>query len=152
MTWIPLKQVPAILGCPGPPPSQMTLSFFATQSRPQAGYPYLTQLLFQIIWTCLFTGKRKWKSLGRFWVFAIPWTLQSMEFSRPGYLLEWVAFPFSRGSSQPRDQTQDSHIVGRFLTSWATREAQYGKAKFVQSCQTLCDPWTLLNLPLKTPP
>ena len=34
------------------------------------------------------------------------------------------AFPFSRGSSQPRDQTQISHIAGRFLTSWATREAQ----------------------------
>ena len=35
-------------------------------------------------------------------------------------ILEWVAFPFSRGSSQPRDQTQVSHIVGRFFTSWAT--------------------------------
>ena len=34
-----------------------------------------------------------------------------------------VAFPFSRGSSQPRDQTQVSHIAGRFFTSWATREA-----------------------------
>ena len=37
---------------------------------------------------------------------------------------EWVAFPFSRGSSQPRDQTQVCHIAGRFFTSWATREAQ----------------------------
>ena len=35
-----------------------------------------------------------------------------------------VAFPFSRGSSQPRDQTQVSHIAGRFFTSWATREVQ----------------------------
>ena len=33
-----------------------------------------------------------------------PWTIQSTEFSRSG--LEWVAFPFSRGSSQPRDLTQ----------------------------------------------
>ena len=39
-------------------------------------------------------------------------------------ILEWVAFSFSRGSSQPRDRTQVSHIVGRFFTSWATREAQ----------------------------
>ena len=31
-------------------------------------------------------------------------------------ILEWVAMPFSRGSSQPRDQTQVSHIVGRFFT------------------------------------
>ena len=32
-------------------------------------------------------------------------------------ILEWVAFPFSRGSSQPRDQAQVSHIAGRFFTS-----------------------------------
>ena len=38
--------------------------------------------------------------------------------------LEWVAFPFSRGFSQPRDRTQDSSIAGGFFTSWATREAQ----------------------------
>ena len=38
-------------------------------------------------------------------------------------ILKWVAFPFSRWSSQPRDQTQVSHIAGRFFTSWATREA-----------------------------
>ena len=30
--------------------------------------------------------------------------------------LEWVAFPFFRGSSQPRDQTQVSRIAGRFFT------------------------------------
>ena len=39
-------------------------------------------------------------------------------------ILEWVAFPFSRGSSQPSDWTQVSRIAGRFFTSWATREAQ----------------------------
>ena len=39
-------------------------------------------------------------------------------------ILEWVAFPFSRGSSQPRDHTQVSRIAGRFFTSWATKEAQ----------------------------
>ena len=38
-------------------------------------------------------------------------------------ILEWVAGPFSRGSSQPRDWTQVSHIAGRFFTIWATREA-----------------------------
>ena len=37
-------------------------------------------------------------------------------------ILEWVAFPFSRDSSQPRDQIQVSHIVGGFLTIWATRK------------------------------
>ena len=38
-------------------------------------------------------------------------------------VLEWVAISFSRGSSQPRDQTQVSRIVGRRFTIWATREA-----------------------------
>ena len=38
-------------------------------------------------------------------------------------ILEWVAFPFFRGSSQPRDPSQVSHIAGGFFTSWATREA-----------------------------
>ena len=38
-------------------------------------------------------------------------------------ILEWVDFPFSRGSPQPRDQTQVSHISGRFFASWATKEA-----------------------------
>jgi len=32
-------------------------------------------------------------------------------------ILEWVAFPSSRGSSQARDQTQVSRIAGRFFTS-----------------------------------
>ena len=41
------------------------------------------------------------------------WTIQSR-------ILEWVAIPFSRGSSQPRDRTQVSCIAGGFLTSWAT--------------------------------
>ena len=38
-------------------------------------------------------------------------------------IVEWVAFPFSRGSPQPRDQTQVSHTAGGFFTSWTTREA-----------------------------
>ena len=36
---------------------------------------------------------------------------------------EWVAIPFSRGSSQPRDGAQVSWIAGRFFTIWATRKA-----------------------------
>ena len=37
-------------------------------------------------------------------------------------ILGWVAIPFSRGSSQPRDRTPLSHIAGRFFTVWATWE------------------------------
>ena len=32
-------------------------------------------------------------------------------------ILEWVAFPFSRGSSLPRDRTLVSHIAGEFFTT-----------------------------------
>ena len=39
-------------------------------------------------------------------------------------MLEWVAFPFSRRSSQPRDWTQVFLTADGFFTSWATREAQ----------------------------
>ena len=40
----------------------------------------------------------------------------SMEFSRQEYW-EWVAISFSRGSSQPRDQTHDSCVscIGRWI-------------------------------------
>ena len=40
-------------------------------------------------------------------------------------ILEWVAYPFSRGSSRPRSRTGVSHIAGGFLTNWAIREATY---------------------------
>ena len=36
--------------------------------------------------------------------------------------LEWVAFPFSRGSSWCRDRTLVSHTAGGFFTIWAARE------------------------------
>ena len=57
-----------------------------------------------------------------------PTLCNSMDYTVHGNLqariLEWVAFSFSRGSSQPRDQTQVSHTAGRFFTIWATRKAQ----------------------------
>ena len=56
-------------------------------------------------------------------------------------ILEWVAIPFSRGSSQPRDWTWVSCIADRFFTISTTREAIYtsSKVKVAQSCLTLCD-------------
>ena len=38
-------------------------------------------------------------------------------------ILEWVAYPFSSRSSQPRNQTRVSCIAGWFFTNWAIREA-----------------------------
>ena len=37
-------------------------------------------------------------------------------------ILEWAAYPFSWGSSWPRNRTRVSCIAGRFLTNWAIRE------------------------------
>ena len=57
-----------------------------------------------------------------------PWTVAHQAPLSMGNLqariLEWVVMPSSRGSSQPRDQTQVSYIVGEFFTIWASREAQ----------------------------
>ena len=39
-------------------------------------------------------------------------------------ILEWEAFPFSRGSSQLRGQTKVTYIAGRFFASWAIMEVQ----------------------------
>ena len=69
-----------------------------------------------------------------------------MEYTVHGILqtriLEWVAFPSSRGSSQPRDRTHVSRIAGRFFTSWAT-------VGFLLNFPTSFDPlpyWYALNV------
>ena len=50
-----------------------------------------------------------------------------MDYTVHGFLqariLEWITFPFFRGSSQLGDRTQFSHIAGRFFTIWANRVA-----------------------------
>ena len=55
----------------------------------------------------------------------VPTLCDPMDYSLPGSsvhgifqarVLEWVAISFSRGSSQPRDQTQVSHTAGRRFT------------------------------------
>ena len=71
----------------------------------------------------------KWKSLSRVWL------CDPMDCTAHGILqariLEWVAVPFSRGSSQPRDWTQVSHTAGGLLTSWATREVPKGPESLI---------------------
>ena len=58
--------------------------------------------------------KWKWKSLNCIWLFVIPrdYTVRGIPQAR---ILEWLAFPFTRGSSQPRDQTQVSLICRQIL-------------------------------------
>ena len=56
-------------------------------------------------------------------------------------ILEWIAFPFSRGPSQHRDWTQVYLIAEGFFTSWATREAQeYWSGWPIPSSADLPDP------------
>ena len=54
----------------------------------------------------------EWKSLSRVRLFMTPWVVHGILQAR---ILEWGAFPFSRGSSQPRDQTQVSRIAADSL-------------------------------------
>ena len=56
--------------------------------------PFLSLLTVPfLIW-----GKRKWKSFSCVWLFAIPWTIQSMEFSRPEY---WSGEPLPSPGDVP---------------------------------------------------
>ena len=75
--------------------------------------------------TTIFVKKNMWKVKV---VQSYPTLYDPMDYTVHGILqariLEWVAFPFSRGSSQPRNQNQISHTAGRFFTSWTTKEVQ----------------------------
>ena len=51
------------------------------------------------------------------------WILYQLSHKRSPRILEWVAYPFSSGSSRPRNWTRVSCIAGRFSTNWAIREA-----------------------------
>ena len=62
--------------------------------------------------------KRQWKSLSVS-LFATLYTVHEILQAR---ILEWVAYPFSSRSSQPRNQTGISCTAGAFFTNWATRE------------------------------
>ena len=52
-------------------------------------------------------------------------------------ILGLAVFPFSRGSSQPRDQTWVSQMAGGFFTNWATREAQSQRRAMPKNVQTI---------------
>ena len=77
--------------------------------------------------------KWKWKSLGRVQFFC-----KSMDYTVcgifPARIQDWVAFLFSRRSSQPRDWTQVSLIAGGFFTSWEIREVHKNEKHNMKSC------------------
>ena len=63
------------------------------------------------------------------WLFVTPWTVAHRASLFMAILqariLEWLAMPSSRGSSQPRDQTQVSRTAGGFFTVWVTRKPMH---------------------------
>ena len=69
------------------------------------------------------------QSLSRVQLFVTPQTIARQAPLSTGILqariLEWVVMPFSRGSSQPRDQTQVSHLLGRSLLSEIPGKVQH---------------------------
>ena len=52
------------------------------------------------------------------------WILYHLSHEGSPRILEWVIYPFSRGSSQPRNRTLVSYIASGFFTSSVTREAR----------------------------
>ena len=57
-------------------------------------------------------------------------------------ILVWVAFPFSRGSSRPRNRTGVSCTAGGFFTSWATREPSPRKDVILPSWSSIASHWS----------
>ena len=80
----------------------------------------------------------------------------SMDSSQPGSsvhgilqarVLEWIAVPFSRGSSQPRNRNWVSCIAGRFFTNWGTGEARNTHGSMIKNLsQDCCSVISLIRL------
>ena len=84
----------------------------------------------------LIQGKEKWGEVRV--PQSCPTLCDPMDYGPPGSsvygilqarILEWVAIPFSRGSSRPRDRIWVSRIAGRFFTIWATGEEAHIAAR-----------------------
>ena len=91
------------------------------KTNPSQLYIFFKSVSFALYFRILLVTMWKWKSLSRVQLY------DPMDCIVHGILqariLEWVAFLFSRGSSQPRNWTRVSCIAGRFFTNWAMREA-----------------------------
>ena len=59
-------------------------------------------------------------------------------------ILEWVAYPFSSRSFQPRNWTEVSCIAGRFFKNWAIREAQIFESKLLGPTKNNLSAYTLM--------
>ena len=62
------------------------------------------------------------------------WFLYQLSHKGSPRILKWVSYPFSRGSSRPRNQTGVFCIAGRFFTNWTIREAQWDLKQPAKHC------------------
>ena len=60
-------------------------------------------------------------------------------------ILEWLAYLFSQGSSQPRNWARISCIAGRSFTSWATREAPTYQHMCWYFTECVCPSFWIIN-------
>ena len=90
-------------------------------------------------------------------MFSHVWLCHPINGSPPGFsihgiiqarILEWVAIPFSRGSSWPRDWSLVSGIAGWFFTNWFTQWNPTWKKRLYQ-CNWA--PWSPLRCSLLPP-
>ena len=65
------------------------------------------------------------------------WILYQLSHKRSPRTLEWVAYPFSRGSSRPRNWTRVSCIAGKFFTNWVTIKILWIYTYMFLSCSSL---------------
>ena len=93
-----------------------------------SGIPISFRIVHSLLWST--QSFKKWSEVAQL----CPTLCDSMDYSLPGSsnhgifqarILEWVSISFSKRSSLPRDWTWVSHIIGRRLTIWATREVHW---------------------------
>ena len=77
------------------------------------------------------------------------WILYQLSHKGSPRILQWAAYPFSRGSPRPRIQTGISCIAGRFLTTWAISEALVSNLYLCIYC-FLTQLWRRINFLLLT--
>ena len=113
--WDQPSSAPSLPGTPPPPPGPGEHS----TSCPQVQFLHINQHTFLIL---LILKKMKVKVAQLCLTLCDPMDCIVHGILQP-QILEWVAFPFSRGSSQPKDRTGVSCTAGRFFTNWTIREA-----------------------------
>ena len=82
------------------------------------------------------------------------WVLYPLSHQGSPRILEWVVYPFCRGTSQPKNWTRISCIVGSFLISWVTWEALTAferKWKSFSHVWFFATPWTIQSVELSRP-